>query len=82
MARVYIGALLIDHANWSKLDVPDGEVALRHCTNPCWPLVGDLNTSLDVLEKTKMIALDIDPKTGKPQGCGNIGPDGKPRSRL
>lgn len=76
MARTYMAALLLEHAQWSGKDV-DVEVANTWARKYPLALFNTMN-----VQTIAKIALDIDPASGKPRGCGSMSIDGKPRSRY
>mmetsp|Transcript_12255 Transcript_12255/g.16947 ORF Transcript_12255/g.16947 Transcript_12255/m.16947 type:complete len:595 (+) Transcript_12255:37-1821(+) len=81
LARIYIGALLIEHATWSNNPL-DAEAAFRHCVANSTPLFYSVNASEKYRTATRNLALDVDPKNGKPRGCGDRAPNGAIRARF
>ena len=92
-SRVYIATVLAVHALWSKhhLDwvvverwVMDGDTKQSVAVSPMVPAVlrAPLAVSAKRMEETRAIALDVDPVTKQPRGCGNLNADGTPRARL
>jgi len=79
LSRIYCGALLIEHAVWSQT-VVDAEIARRWCVEQ--KLVQMPVTTSSYRNLTKMIALDVDVNTGRARGAGDVGINGKPRSKY
>jgi len=79
LSRMYIGSLLLEHAEWSS-STADVEVARRWCEDH--PLVDIHYADANRRDLTRELALDVDPVTKQPRGTGNTMPDGTPRARY
>ena len=71
-----MGALLIEHAQWSSL-ATDIEIAKRWATEE--QLVLPMDNNVNYIQLTRDIALAVDPHTNQPTGAGEISVDGIPR---
>jgi hypothetical protein len=88
-SRVYMASCLIEHASWSgsKADWSVAERWVNLDEAPLTPRTLLLTTQAaedavsQRLSDNKQLALDLDSQ-GKARGCGDIGKDGKPRSKL
>lgn len=92
-SRVYMATTLAVHALWSGLHldwvvverwVLDGDAKQSVAVSSLVPaaLREPVAASARRIEETRAIALDLDPKTKQPRGCGNVNADGTPRAKL
>jgi len=94
MSRVYIASTLAIHAadtkqiiDWVVLErwIIEGDTRQSTAISSLVPATlrsGVVSSASTRLSESRELALDIDPRTHQPRACGNVNPDGTPRSKL
>jgi len=77
MSRVYMCALMTEHAAATGLE-SDVVAAKRFCEDGIFVVREHKNK----VGSDRLLALDVDEKTGKIRGVGDVGVDGKRRAKY